>query len=1045
VPDWQKVKDIYHDALNLPENERVAFLAQACAGEAELRHEVESLLNARAERAGFLGESIENPETVVTDASPTPADRARQSVPTQVQDLLRECVACGECGDGETRTCPRCGGPLATLLPVERTVAGRYRIERRIGQGGMGTVYLATHLSLRRPVALKVLGAAFFGDETALRRFEREARSAARLQHPNVVKVYDYGKTTTGGAWLALEYVEGVTLREEIQRSGRPPLSAVCDWFEQIAAGIRAAHDAGIVHRDLKPENVMIVDAADGQRHVRILDFGLAQMRPTDDAPWSEVRSLTAPGTIIGTPMYMAPEQFAGEADERTDIFALGAMLAEMLTGRPAFERENYQDTRVAITREPYHLLGNDAAVRRLDAALQKCMAKAPDKRYAGVKALQDELLPLLRACPSEFAASLSKQADGPVRRRAILLIAAIAVLALFAGWYAWHRPTDLSPMKTELVGDWKREGGYSYRLSPDEQKVAFVKAENGQIDIYVKPLKGGEAIRLTNDAWADAQPLWSPDGQQLIYFSTRNNKQEVWRIPSQGGAGELVKVLNEPFREFVRWSQDGRRIFYVTACDLYALDLQTHETNRLTSFEQDKCRIHDIAVSRDERWIAYPDNAGGARHIWAKLIDGGTPIRVTQADDYNDTPLWAPDGKRIIYSCKRNGIEQICAGYLDGRAPTQLTFGQENLAPLHVTADGQRILYRKESSIANLFRLDLRAGKDVCLSAAPTVEFNPTISADGRTVVYQQTNDNSLLDYSIWARDDSPNAQALRLTEHAFDPRWSPQGRKLAFLRNQGDSTSLWTINSDGTQERAIVTDNVLYGGLMDQPFHWNYPSNYSWSPDGNRLAYVCNPTNVANLWTVGSDGEGAQNLTNNVDPAASYVNPLWSPDGRRIAYLTYRNSPQHQWRIAIAEAGQVRTLYQAEQRLRLLGWARGNAELIFANPQNNASNLITEVRLARLNIKTGKATPAATFSATYFVSTLLAPDGKRVAFTKRENDRDELWVISLADGQTRKLRVSGDPAVYFAGLAWSPDSHSLYFSKQSNAIAFWAIDNFK
>jgi len=218
--------------------------------------------------------------------------------------------------------------------------------------------------------------------------------------------------------------------------------------------------------------------------------------------------------------------------------------------------------------------------------------------------------------------------------------------------------------------------------------------------------------------------------------------------------------------------------------------------------------------------------------------------------------------------------------------------------------------------------------------------------------------------------------------------------------------------------------------------------------SPDGRSVLYLLRTTDVAanrragRTLLVAAAGGAARQFPGD-DVSASEAR--WSPDGRRIAYLTYRNSPQHQWRIAIAEAGQVRTLYQAEQRLRLLGWARGNAELIFANPQNNASNLITEVRLARLNIKTGKATPAATFSATYFVSTLLAPDGKRVAFTKRENDRDELWVISLADGQTRKLRVSGDPAVYFAGLAWSPDSHSLYFSKQSNAIAFWAIDNFK
>ncbi|MFN0112486.1 MAG: protein kinase domain-containing protein [Blastocatellia bacterium] len=1054
MPDLQLVEQIYHEARGLPKNEQPAFLDSACANDEPTRREVESLLAARNEGGDFL-EVSDIGKIVPWLESGDSHQIARQLDSAPWRDLLRECAACGECGDGETEICPRCGAPLATLLPVERTVAGRYRIERRIGKGGMGTVYRATDLSLRRPVALKVLSAAFIGDKTAQDRFEREARAAARLHHPNVVRIYDHGTTLTGGAWLAMEYVEGMTLREEMKRNGQLPLSDVCVWFEQIAAGIKAAHDAGVIHRDLKPENIMLVDAPGKQPQACILDFGLARLLKTDvadDVAWSDVRNLTAPGLLIGTPAYMAPEQFRSEADERTDIFVLGVMLVEMLTGQHPFQRGNYQDTKLAITEQPYHLAGT-ATVRRLDEALQKCLAKNPGQRYARMNAVQDELLPLLRACPPELRASPHKQRHEQLRiLRSPWLIAAV-VFGLIVGWYVWHLlrrnlAADLTgALKTALVADWKHEEGYGHRLSPDEQKVAFVKSENGQTDVFVKPLKGGESVRLTNDAWVDAQPLWSPDGGRLIYFSTRNNKQEVWVIPGQGGAGELVKVLSEQYLEFVRWSQDGRRIFYGTACDLYALDLQTREINRLTNFEQGKCKIHDLAISQDERWIAYPDTADGASHIWAKLIDGGTPIRVTQADEENGTPLWAPDGQRVIYSCKRDGVKQICAGYLDGRAPAQLTFGSESITPLHVTADGQRILYRKANSAdstANLFRFDLRERNEVCLNIAPTVELSPTASADKHTIAYQRGNQSDPLSHTIWVKE-SPYAPVMRLTTQAFDPRWSPQGQQLAFLRSQGDSTSLWTINGDGTQERAVVKENVLFGGLRDQPFHWLYPNNYCWSPDGNRLAYISNPAGVSNLWTIGSTGDGAQNLTSNVDSAIYFVSPFWSPDGRRITYLSHRQTPSRLWNISVVEAGQAHTLYQTDQRLRLLGWTQSNDGQIFARLGNNTSSQITDVQLARLNIKTGKVTSLTTLSATYFVSTLLAPNGEQVAFTRRENDRDELWVVSLATAQASRLRVSDSSSAYFAGLAWSPDSNAIYFSKQSNSISLWAIENFR
>jgi serine/threonine protein kinase len=247
-------------------------------------------------------------------------------------DLLKECPACGACYEGAVERCDRDGRELTLSLPVSRTLDGKYRLVRLIGKGGMGAVYEARDLRLNRVVAVKILLGRAFGQRTALRRFQREARAAARLSHPNIVSVYDFGELHGEGAFLVMERVEGVTMRTALQRAGSFPPAEAADWFDQLLAGIAAAHAAGIVHRDLKPENVIGLRAGAAAVSVKILDFGLARMPAADDLT-SE--SLTLQGSIMGTLGYMAPEQLlGGDVDDRVDLFAAGVMLAEALTGR---------------------------------------------------------------------------------------------------------------------------------------------------------------------------------------------------------------------------------------------------------------------------------------------------------------------------------------------------------------------------------------------------------------------------------------------------------------------------------------------------------------------------------------------------------------------------------------------------------------------------------------------------------------------------------------------------------------------------------------
>jgi eukaryotic-like serine/threonine-protein kinase len=244
---------------------------------------------------------------------------------------VKECPGCGACYDSTEQFCTTDGLELILALPLERTVDGKYRLEQVLGKGGMGAVYRATDLRLDRQVAVKVLTGNLFSDQTLLRRFEREARASARLNHPNIAAIHDYGRTAGDGAYLVMELIDGVTLRQELRRVDHLPASVAADLFNQLLEGVKAAHAAGIIHRDLKPENVLIAQREHTGKVVKIVDFGLAKLRIVDA---SDPNTLTIPGVVMGTISYMSPEQLtAEEVDERSDIFSLAVMLVEILTG----------------------------------------------------------------------------------------------------------------------------------------------------------------------------------------------------------------------------------------------------------------------------------------------------------------------------------------------------------------------------------------------------------------------------------------------------------------------------------------------------------------------------------------------------------------------------------------------------------------------------------------------------------------------------------------------------------------------------------------
>jgi hypothetical protein len=323
----------------------------------------------------------------------TPAENERTSIVPAAAQPMAECPRCGRCEDAAIPTCPQDGAPLQPVPTVPRVVDNKYRIEQLLGRGGMGAVYRARDVRLDRLVALKVIRAELLGDREARQRFRREAQIVGRLQHPGIVSVFDYGTFANGGAYLVMELVRGEDLRRALQREGRMEPERALPILFAVCAAIEAAHRDGVLHRDLKPENILLPG---GGVEAKVLDFGVAKLMReeavTEVQPADRGSLVTAAGIIVGTPAYMAPEQLHGlPPDARTDIFSLGVIAFEMLTGALPFGRGSLADIVLAHGRGTVPSLGAHTSPA-LNRAVRAALDPDPDRRPPTVRAFRELL-----------------------------------------------------------------------------------------------------------------------------------------------------------------------------------------------------------------------------------------------------------------------------------------------------------------------------------------------------------------------------------------------------------------------------------------------------------------------------------------------------------------------------------------------------------------------------------------------------------------------------------------------------------------------------
>jgi serine/threonine protein kinase/Tol biopolymer transport system component len=869
---FRQIDALLDVAFEKDAGERTAFLEAACAGDDELRAEIESLLAAHGRAENF----IEQPALEV---------------------VARAAARGGDTAEAGRRV-------------------GSYRILSLLGAGGMGEVYLAEDERLKRRVALKLLPAGFTKDPERVRRFEHEARAASALNHPNIVTIHEVGQSE-GTHFIATEFVEGRTLRRLIA-AGELQNADALSIAAQVAEALVAAHAAGIIHRDIKPENIML--RPDG--YAKVLDFGIAKLTErssSPDAPHHLAESVqTETGTVVGTVAYMSPEQALGQkVDHRTDVFSLGVILYEMLTGTHPFRGLTNAATfdRILNHDPPTPNIPNSDAAPDLERVVCRALEKDRERRHQTASDLCTELKRLQRALDSSPQVSDKFVADAArtrpprslSRRTARFALASLLiVVAATVVYFAWRR-NAVAPAReaagvagarfnvTQLTTQPGQEHYPS--LSPDGKALIYAARAPDDWDIYWQRVGGSNPLNLTENSPADdTHPALSPDGEYVVFRSER----EKGGIFIMGATGESTRRLTD-FGFYPSWSPDGREVAFSTegftdpnvrglgSSMIWIVNVSTGERRQLTDAKTGDAA--QPAWSPSGARIAYwGKHKGGQRDIWTVPARGGgdsEPVGVTDDAAFDWNPVWSPDGKFLYFASDRGGSMNLWRVPLEeqtGRAtgaPEPLNTPSSYAYQLAFSRDGRRAAYVNQVSSTNIFKVGFNpyketiTGQPVAVTQGSRHASAPNLSPDGELFVYSSQGEKQE-DLYVVGKDGAESPR--KLTDDLYkdrSPRWSPDGTRIVFYSDRSGRYEAWMIRPDGSDLRQIT---FTEGSSIAYPF---------WSPDGTRIGYnrhleSCSIIEVEKPW----NEQAPYRLIDHTRRRLSdyWVNS-WSPDGRKLA----------------------------------------------------------------------------------------------------------------------------------------------------------------
>jgi Tol biopolymer transport system component/tRNA A-37 threonylcarbamoyl transferase component Bud32 len=956
---WQQVEELYHAAYATPLGERAAFLAEACREDQALRRQVESLLN-ESSHDGFL-------------AAPTAGSAAELA-----------------------------SSMLHTLPDMTGQSLGGYRLDALLGAGGMGEVYRSHDAKLGRDVAIKILPPAFTRHPDRLARFEREARMLAALNHPNICAIYGFDEADDV-RFLVLELVEGTTLAHMLahaanlhQKGDGLSLGQVRGVARQIAEALEVAHEKGIIHRDLKPANIKITP--DGT--VKILDFGLAKIvggeGPSSDlssAPTADGVRLAGP--IVGTAAYMSPEQARGlPVDKRTDIWAFGCVLYEMVTGRVAFPGDTISDSIAKILeRDPdWSALpaATPAAVRRL---LLRCLTKDPKQRLRDIGDVRIEIDAIDDVLPGTSDVQGLPAAPANVWSKWLPWVALMALAAGIVAWEAWRGvPLEVgNPLANATFArltDWAGSEEQA-DISPDGRFVTFVADKAGEFDVWVSQVGTGRFQNLTLDAPPMVTPAnllrslgFNGDGSEIWFNLEGNPGREKVLLPLTGGTPRpfLRRGYSTP-----SWSPDNARLALIDSDahgdPLYLADrigANPHPINvpprDSEPFFKEGSHTHNPVWSPDGEWIYFVYGSGptGRMDVWRMKPSGAALEQLT--DQHASVNYLAPLTQRtLLYVARAEDWSGPWLWALDveSKVTRRVTLGLEQYTSVSASRDGRHVVATVAKPTASLWRVPLndRRAEDVDAQPYPvSTERALAPRHRGATLFYLSLSTRGIGD-GLWRFH---NGQAFEVTKGADNalsepPVVSPDGGRVAIVVRQPGKRQLAIMSADGTNSRTLAPSIEIHGvvgqGAAD------------WSPDGSWIVAAGSDGTSPGLFKIPVDGGAAVRI---VEGWA--YNPVCSPNGDEIIYASG------------------------------FGGAGGQSVLRRVRPDG------TPVPMPEVGVRVGGAHR-------------FLPSGRGLVYLRSVESKD-FWLLDFATNTTRQLTHFGDRG-FLNTFDVTPDGKYLVFDR--------------
>ena len=877
----------------------------------------------------------------------------------------------------------------------------QYQILERLGEGGMGVVYKARDTRLNRTVAIKALPPEKVLDPDRNARFIHEARSASALNHPNIITIHDI-ISYEGGECIVMELVAGKPLTDAISRRDMR-LSEILKCAAQIADALAAAHSAGIIHRDLKPSNVMVTESG----LVKVLDFGLAKLSAGPAEAEGATLSLprTDPGTVIGTPGYMSPEQVKGQdLDRRSDIFNFGLILYEMLSGTKAFQGESSVEVMSAILKEEPPALPESvpAALRQVVAV---CLEKNPVNRFESARDLGFALRALSAGSTITDAVPKVEAQKSRAKWKWVWLAAIVGLAVLVAFFLARDvfrpAPLDLSSYEyTPFAKDSEPE--FMGVWSPDGRSIAYLKEAGSGVQLMTRSLTAPSPAFLytmPNDLyWRLGLSAWSPDGSRIFFIS----RYVLWSIGSAGGE---PKPILQPRVYAADISPDGKTLAAWRSTEekdkrpatLWISSPPGSEPRRYepAPFQLDSVMSGiQLRFSPDGSRIGLSSySKGGDVAFW--LLDWPDGKRTNQrlafqARAFSRAPGfdWMPDSRHVIMSFDRNlWLGDVETGKLEKLSAHLGARTLESMSP-SVSPDGRSIVFSFGDTDYDIVEIPLDGSRPKPFLATTRIEYSPSWSASGDRLAFIS---RPLMENEIWMRSPHGEWEYPVITQRDFpddpgDVSWaslSPDAKRVAFQRSRGVIREIWVSPAEGgTPNRVILEKDVTPYGL-------------AWSPDGKRLAFVAVASGVHRMEVaeVGSQEPataipGTEKLTG--------TSPSWSPDGRWIAWASTGEKCIF---IFTPDGKNIRRLpspVPPSLQDYVLLWSKDSSTIFVA------SSIDGEARLDAVDIRSEKARKIADLGkglkfqvpTNFCLTGSLSPDGKSFLTSVRV-DRSDLWIL--------------------------------------------------